>query len=261
MKPLSVFLRSGDVCVMSGDCRLAYHAVPRILAPTSEEPLISLFSLRHVHLCAVSDSITVKSSNCEFHNDVKNDKTEHRSKDVASTGNKPSTNFIKSTHSDLGHCENAEVAHKATDMMNTSDHLQCKTSSFKDYDDHIDQVNSNIEEVVAALDFHPFLVYLRSSRINLNIRQVLPPGVEKLPDKGKLQSMNSSCDFHNESLCARLIKRDVQSISGCRIDELGSDAGDHDRFVSGAVQRCEEMQDVYSGMDVTKKIKMHDSAS
>ncbi|BFZ07639.1 hypothetical protein BsWGS_10678 [Bradybaena similaris] len=264
MKPVSVFLRSGDVCVMSGQCRLAYHAVPRILAPTSEEPLMSLFSQRHVHLCPVSDSIALKSSNCEFPDDVvKNDKTEHRSKAVSSTGNKPSTDFMESTHSHLGHCQNTEVGHRATDLMNTGDHLQCKTytSSFEDYDDHIDKVNSNIEKAIAALDFHPFLVYLRSSRINLNIRQVLPPGVAKLPDKGKLQSINNSCDFHNESLCPRLIKRDVHSTSDCSIDQLGSDVGGHDRFVSAAVQRCEEMEDVYLGMDVTKKIKMHDSAS
>lgn len=29
--PCAMFLRSGDVIVMSGDTRLAYHAVPRIL--------------------------------------------------------------------------------------------------------------------------------------------------------------------------------------------------------------------------------------
>lgn len=29
-KPMALFLHSGDVCVMTGDSRLAYHAVPRI---------------------------------------------------------------------------------------------------------------------------------------------------------------------------------------------------------------------------------------
>ncbi|XP_078352398.1 nucleic acid dioxygenase ALKBH1-like [Oculina patagonica] len=31
--PLAMYLRSGDVMIMAGDSRLAYHAVPRILAP------------------------------------------------------------------------------------------------------------------------------------------------------------------------------------------------------------------------------------
>jgi len=31
--PLAMYLRSGDIMIMAGDSRLAYHAVPRILAP------------------------------------------------------------------------------------------------------------------------------------------------------------------------------------------------------------------------------------
>ena len=39
MPPTAVLLHSGDICVMSGESRLAYHAVPRILRPTSPHPL------------------------------------------------------------------------------------------------------------------------------------------------------------------------------------------------------------------------------
>lgn len=31
--PLAMYLRSGDIMIMAGNSRLAYHAVPRILAP------------------------------------------------------------------------------------------------------------------------------------------------------------------------------------------------------------------------------------
>ncbi len=31
--PLAMYLRSGDIMIMAGDSRLAYHAVPRILSP------------------------------------------------------------------------------------------------------------------------------------------------------------------------------------------------------------------------------------
>ncbi|ELU02911.1 hypothetical protein CAPTEDRAFT_191192 [Capitella teleta] len=37
--PIALYLHSGDICIMSGECRLAYHAVPKILrTPTSELP-------------------------------------------------------------------------------------------------------------------------------------------------------------------------------------------------------------------------------
>ncbi|KAK3779683.1 hypothetical protein RRG08_013639 [Elysia crispata] len=37
VEPVALYLRSGDICVMSGPSRLAYHAIPRILLPWSTE--------------------------------------------------------------------------------------------------------------------------------------------------------------------------------------------------------------------------------
>ncbi|GFS14680.1 alkylated DNA repair protein alkB homolog 1-like [Elysia marginata] len=37
VEPIAVYLRSGDICVMRGQSRLAYHAVPRILPPWTVE--------------------------------------------------------------------------------------------------------------------------------------------------------------------------------------------------------------------------------
>ncbi|RUS86083.1 hypothetical protein EGW08_006176 [Elysia chlorotica] len=37
IEPLALYLRSGDICVMSGPSRLAFHAIPRILQPWSAE--------------------------------------------------------------------------------------------------------------------------------------------------------------------------------------------------------------------------------
>lgn len=42
MKPTEMFIRSGDIVVMSGDSRLAYHAVPRILQIPGEDSLAPL---------------------------------------------------------------------------------------------------------------------------------------------------------------------------------------------------------------------------
>ena len=42
IKPIEMFIRSGDIVVMSGDSRLAYHAVPRILQLPGEDSLAAL---------------------------------------------------------------------------------------------------------------------------------------------------------------------------------------------------------------------------
>lgn len=42
--PVAVYLHSGDICIMSNECRLAYHAVPRIVpAPKTDLPYINEF--------------------------------------------------------------------------------------------------------------------------------------------------------------------------------------------------------------------------
>lgn len=36
-RPIAMYLRSGDVVVMSGDCRLNFHGIPRILPPDTHK--------------------------------------------------------------------------------------------------------------------------------------------------------------------------------------------------------------------------------
>lgn len=36
--PLALLIQSGDIVIMSGDCRLSYHGVPRIIASPEDVP-------------------------------------------------------------------------------------------------------------------------------------------------------------------------------------------------------------------------------
>jgi len=120
--PMSLLIRSGDVCVMSGAARLLYHAVPRILPPDPDGKLTACFSTRKD-----SDSTTT-------------------------TAFDPVT--YKPDH----------------------DESECEKN------DEIKTLNANIESVISSLDFSPFEAYLKSSRINMNIRQVLPAGCKSFDD-------------------------------------------------------------------------------
>lgn len=100
-KPLAMFLHSGDICVMSRQSRLCYHAVPRILpADTSR---------------------------------------------LAVTFDKDATKFGITNLQEINKQETFEE----------NEHLQCSG------------VNSRL-----------LFQYLNSTRINVNVRQVLPPGEE-----------------------------------------------------------------------------------
>ena len=50
MKPTPLLLRSGDIVIMTGDARLAHHGVPKILPPLGKEPVpasLSVEALSH----------------------------------------------------------------------------------------------------------------------------------------------------------------------------------------------------------------------
>ena len=61
--PVAMCLRSGDIMVMAGKSRLAYHAVPRILAPIQDASM--LFSDLHNKHVTIEEGTTLgDKSNC-----------------------------------------------------------------------------------------------------------------------------------------------------------------------------------------------------
>ncbi|XP_048736543.2 nucleic acid dioxygenase ALKBH1-like [Ostrea edulis] len=107
-KPVCLSLHSGDVCIMYGDCRLVYHAVPRILPA-------SLESLKH--------------------------------------------RFNFSSTSDI--CEN-----KSPKEIDISSQEVC-------------EVKATSRQ---GVNWELFDQYLQCTRINMNVRQVLPPGGMNIAD-------------------------------------------------------------------------------
>ncbi|XP_059160239.1 nucleic acid dioxygenase ALKBH1-like isoform X2 [Physella acuta] len=188
--PLAVKLKSGDVCVMSGPSRLAYHAVPKILPPTQEEfpaylqPFVGSLTPQN---CCSQGGCGHKTDLCTHTQDGgcghKTDLCTHTQD--GGCGHK--TDLC--THTQDGGC-----GHK-TDLCTHTQGLfqdllyQCPgednhalnlAPSFQQYQRDIDQVNYKIYTVLKTLDLTPFARYLKSSRININIRQVLPHGVTSL---------------------------------------------------------------------------------
>jgi len=56
VKPVPILLRSGDIVIMSEESRLAYHGVPKILAPSDDEPVPR----------ALSSEMLQQSSTCPY---------------------------------------------------------------------------------------------------------------------------------------------------------------------------------------------------
>lgn len=60
MRPKSILLNSGDVIVMSGDSRLAYHGVPRVLPPPDGSQLVpGSLSLESLRQCRAMERMRV----------------------------------------------------------------------------------------------------------------------------------------------------------------------------------------------------------
>ena len=109
-KPVTMYIRSGDIVVMEGPARLSYHAVPKILP----------------------DSCTLSQPGKQ-------------------TGG-PQNDQNKSP----------------TDHSNES--LQ------DDINEQIAELNQEMDKTLADFDASDYWEYLKTSRINMNIRQVLPRG-------------------------------------------------------------------------------------
>ena len=124
--PMTLLLHSGDICIMSKESRLCYHAVPKIL-PCKKE--------------------------AELSSSLKNEEEKDTSCCLSSF----------KTDESASDCEN-------------------QTQNLSEFEDIVSNVNKNIQFVMSSLDYKPFQNYLNSARINMNIRQVLPPGFSSIPE-------------------------------------------------------------------------------
>lgn len=213
---------------MSGLCRLAYHAVPKILAPPKEEHISSCFSLtltvqHKVHDCNsagvnVCDEYIDIADNGQIVSDCTNAVNSEGDMSFRSDPCVTDKSLVmESSHSYHRHRPFVKWTIKENETVKRNDDQRCDDQRcdeqrcddqrcdefLRSYNLNIDQVNYKMREVISALDFSPFEVYLKSSRINLNIRQVLPPGWAKLPEKSSVGE---------NSLCRKLLHTDVEDV-------------------------------------------------
>ena len=110
--PVAMYIRSGDIVVMSGPARLSYHAVPKIL---------------------------------------------------------PASKYV------------CDKVFKLDSELLTSIHEKRKCTC--DWCSEILSLNERIQRTLETLEWDNYEIYLRTSRINMNVRQVLKPGQTSLEDK------------------------------------------------------------------------------
>ncbi len=149
-KPIAMYVRSGDIAVMSGPSRLAYHAVPKILSSIDKS----------VPKCF---HIQAENANC------------------AAT---------KSSHDQHVKCEVGRTC---------AEKNVCGTGK----NDKIDKINEEIHRTLHSMEWTDFDDYLRTSRINMNVRQVLKPGHKfpEVPNKTEEQNqLDSTKDVPHEHM-------------------------------------------------------------
>ncbi|XP_002741372.1 nucleic acid dioxygenase ALKBH1-like [Saccoglossus kowalevskii] len=161
VKPDAMFLKSGDIMLMSGDSRWAYHSVPRILPPRKNNPVPESFNTT-----LKSDGLTdellkpdVEDSSAEEATEVNND---HSAED-------PHLDF-----SDKKDCSHGT-------SENIVDKINIRTSAYdlndtKNLSDVFDQFQADMEHLTHEENWKPFAEYLPGARINFNVRQVMEAG-------------------------------------------------------------------------------------
>lgn len=170
---MAVYVRSGDICIMSGESRLAYHAVPKIL-PSSLPAIYSTAS--------ETSSISQISDVCSKHTVAPH--AHIPNSDIQELSYKHEQKYLE----DLASNQSLVVDTNLLLQQNSTCQQLDKEAScvdnplifYETYQLCIDEVNSRINSLMPGLNIEPFNRYLRSSRINLNIRQVLPHGVNSL---------------------------------------------------------------------------------
>ena len=142
-EPVPVFLHSGDIVVMSGASRLAYHAVPRIISTAAR--LLPWSKAEKPHS---------EKGTCSHHEQIS-------TSDSKNVGGRDWSQCDSSAGDDtlLKPFINSELA------QNSESQLEW----FKN-------INSYIDESVKNSNFELFHKYLQQIRINMNVRQVFKPG-------------------------------------------------------------------------------------
>jgi len=190
-RPVAMFLRSGDILVMSGASRLAYHAVPRILSYSD----FAISNTTKVSQC-ISRNKAVSMQNDEAQgctrvtnpwDIMKTDKQDHycvccwKLKYMVDNSNidaeHSSSNPVGDHYNSSSHIH-AQVNSASNNKHDyTSDDIKCNKNA-DNIGKHSKSMVCDCPNILNSGVWEPFESYLKNSRININVRQVLASGQE-----------------------------------------------------------------------------------
>ena len=161
-EPVAMYLRSGDIVVMMGPSRLAYHAIPRILS-RDQELVRKCFKLEKTN-----DTDQGETENCD-EAIVPSD-----SRDISVATNIQDKQTLEQCCCNelLLECEQVGKSESDNSPGVCSKQRNKKLSNVDDVNKHIRETMQHLSDDI----WEPFNEYLNTNRINMNIRQVLRPG-------------------------------------------------------------------------------------
>lgn len=182
--PTAILLHSGDIVIMGGAARLCYHAVPRIL---QREEVKKRCSKEEEKEDEKEEPWATEIIKKEIKEEKEQEKEELSSIEIINKEEgKHDTKPMKT--------ENDEpVESKKRRMEGNQYHNPGTKTQQNEGSERQSQLNGNqnnndtrlsrmcCEDDTSDDDLSDVLDYLRTSRINMNIRQVLPPSMDKLP--------------------------------------------------------------------------------
>ena len=160
VKPTAVYVRSGDIVVMSGASRLSYHAVPRIIPGTFKQPCTSELE-KNLSSEATPPNVVNKSNDASV-----------CGASVSSASEIPSKletkdSFVRTLEGDV-RWETFEAenicrfrSNECTETTNVGS-LLCSQQTQQPCDN------------ISSDDWHSYEEFITNSRINVNVRQVFP---------------------------------------------------------------------------------------
>ena len=189
LMPTALYIRSGDVVVMSGESRTAFHAVPRIVKVGLENEAPACLQWRHMlsKTCGTNDDHHSKRrlrfdvAPVEKKTDRTSSLTAQDKADIPTARTIASYRMNVYPKRENSESQQSEASQNAEESFNnkvfgTVQKNEIVTETFFDGCEVCDccKENSllNPLEVLTAEDWRQFELYLSKTRINVNVRQV-----------------------------------------------------------------------------------------
>lgn len=169
-RPEALFLHSGDVMVMSGPARLAYHAIPKIFVPEGEDihhkfdwaPTLKLDSVIKTN----DNTLTAAVDNNDGESETKRVKL-----DVWGAVERPANS---QTHCKQIEKSVEELASQDSQTLLKDNHGE-STKCNQEFQE-IEEINSIIDSEMENLDWAAYGSWVKTARMNISIRQAKKVG-------------------------------------------------------------------------------------